>query len=92
MARTHSASSPLTIQRSACIRTLAYSAPLLGGESVSFHPSASGQLIFEQQYLAGGICFPGYRQLFTFLRIAAGFGITQWQYSEEIPFTVSLQV
>ena len=91
MSRT--ASSPLAaMSRHASISTLAFTAPSLGAQSVTYSVAAQRQLIFEEQYLAGGICFPGYRQLFTFLRLATGLGITQWVYSEDMAFTISLQV
>ena len=73
-------------------RCLAHTAISLGAVSARYSVQSPMQLISEEVYLSGGVCFPGYQQLFSFLSLARTLGLAQWSYSEEIPFTVSLPV
>jgi hypothetical protein len=73
-------------------RCLAHTAISLGAVSARYSVQLSTQLITEELYLGGGVCFPGYQQLHSFLSLARTLGLVQWSYSEEIPFTVSLPV
>lgn len=73
-------------------RCLAHTAISLGAVSARNSVQSSTQLITEELYLGGGVCFPGYQQLHSFLSLARTLGLVQWSYCEEIPFTVSLPV
>ena len=73
-------------------RCLAHTAISLGAVSARFSVQSSTTLVTEEVYLGGGVCFPGYQELFSFLSLARTLGLAEWCYSEEIPFTVSLPV